>query len=267
MRTLLFISVLLQVICGPVVDESQPVLIYNPPTDEQLRSAPVVFWDLDHTLYSKGTGVYSDRLVLRYMTDYLRMSPALAKALFIEYDTEYKGQVLAGLMARHGVDPVQFEEWIDGSINLHKALKPSQAISDTFRHNKARNWVFTNSGLGHAKRVIDVMELGPLIEAVIFLDYASPLPPVLKPTLEAYHKAMEYARVTDPSKCYMIDDIEANAQGACLAGWNAAHFCEPVYCIKSPRRRIFPRSYDKCGALPSLDQIQGLGKVFPELTE
>lgn len=266
MRTLLLISVLLQMICGPVVDWAQPVLVYNPPTDEQLRSARVVFWDLDHTLYSKGTGVYSDGLVLRYMIDHLRMDPARAKALFIEYDTEYKGQVLAGLMERHGVDPVQFEEWIDESANLHKALQPSQAISDTLRHNKARNWVFTNSGLGHAQRVIDALELAPLIEAVIFLDYANPGLPVLKPTLEAYQKAMEYAQVTDPDMCYMIDDIEANAQGACLAGWNAAHFCEPIYCIKSPRRRIFPRSYDKCGSLPSLEQIQGLGKVFPELT-
>lgn len=243
---------------------NDPVFVINPPPEElDLDNTPVFFFDLDHTLYLKKSNVYSDSVVQKYMQKVLEMSSKEARRLFNYYDAKYQGQILQGLVNHHKVDPVQFETWIDDEAKLELALQPDEGVIATLSKSAARNWIFTNSGKDHAVRVIKALGIMPFIEAVIYLDYSSTKKPPLKPHLEAFGLAMKYARVTMPAHCILVDDILANASGACRAGWKSIHFCEPDFCEFQPR--FGKRSFDQCDTPPKIRSIIQMEELFPDL--
>lgn len=242
----------------------RPVKILSPPSQQDIREKRVLFHDLDHTLYSQNTGVYSDGVVIKYVSKHLSMSPEEAKQLCSRYAEEFAGQVIKGLEDDYGVDPVQFEAWIDKEAAYDKVLKPDYDFIKKLDSYNARNWVITNSGWDHAHRLLKALGLLEHFEAVIYLDYSCKIK-TLKPHPMAYVKAQEYANVSDPSYCYLVDDIEANSQGACEAGWNAVHFCEPFFCLLGGARLFRRSDQPKCQDIPRVSSIHDLDTVFPEL--
>lgn len=244
----------------------RPVKILNPPSEQDIREKRVVFHDLDHTLYSQNTGIYSDAVVIKYVSTHLHMSSEEAKLICCRYAEEFAGQVIKGLENDYGVDPVQFEAWIDKEAACDQVLKPDYEFIEKLNSYNARNWVITNSGWDHAHRLLKTLGLLEHFEAVIYLDYSCKCsPPILKPDVRAFIKAQEYAGVPDPSYCYLVDDIEANGQGACVAGWNAVHFCEPFFCLLGGPRLFRRSDQTKCQDIPKVSSIHDIDAVFPEL--
>jgi pyrimidine and pyridine-specific 5'-nucleotidase len=243
-----------------------PVLKLKTPSQEQVDSGKVIFWDLDHTLYPKASGVYSDTVVKVYIMERLGLSERDAEFLFKEYDREYDGHVLKGLILDYQVDPNEFETWIDNKVNLEGVLKPDENVKKLLKKSKARNWIITNSGLDHATRVLKALEMEDLFEAMIYLDYDSPNSPTLKPEPRSFLDAMKYAEIGAPSDCILVDDIKENARGACLMDWQSVHLCEPRFCIvENPIQRLWKRSDGQCDVLPTITYLQQMPSVYPSL--
>lgn len=253
----LYASLLLILFLGIVNAESYKIL------NRVREKLPVVFWDLDHTLYPQSSGVYSPSLVLAYMRQVLGLSESQSKRLLKDYDIAYTGQVLAGLVKDFKVDPVEFEAWIDQRADLTTALQPDPSIIKTLSIIKARNWIITNSGWEHAWRIITRLGIEQFIEGVIFLDYDSQGPVILKPSPAAFERAMMYAGVTNADDCYFIDDIQKNSEAACKFGFKVLHYCEPGFCTFERLHRRWEKG--ACELIPQIRSIEETLRVFPEL--
>jgi len=92
--------------------------------------------------------------------------------------------------------------------------------------SKVRVWALTNAYEPHARRVLKILKLDDLIDGLVYCDYTID-DFSCKPELEFYQMAMKEADVTDPLKCYFVDDNRGNIDGAIAQGWGkCVHFCE-----------------------------------------
>jgi len=92
--------------------------------------------------------------------------------------------------------------------------------------SKVRVWALTNAYKVHAERVLRILNLRDQIEAIVYCDYEAK-EFSSKPEPEYYHKAMSLASVSDPSKCYFVDDNWRNVASARDLGWaHCIHFRE-----------------------------------------
>ncbi len=244
--------------------EGRPVTLLSTPTRQQRDSGYVIFWDLDHTLYSQKTDIYARKLIVEYAVKKLGMERGQARQICDRLELEFDGQTLAGLTQNYDVDPVEFEAWIDKEACLYERLRPSKRLNSLLKNSKARNWIITNSGWGHASRVVDALGISSYIEGIVFLDYSNPNH-VRKPSSEAFLNAMTYVDVIDPSRCILVDDHLVYVKGACEVGWNAVHYCEPKFC-KVIHHRLFSRSTDsKCDRPRTITRLEDVHEILAKL--
>ncbi|KAF9076738.1 pyrimidine 5-nucleotidase [Rhodocollybia butyracea] len=190
---------------------------------------PVVFFDIDNTLYSTSSKI-SQAMGVK-IHDYfvkLGLSEQDASDLHHKYYTQY-GLALAGLVRHHDVDPLDFDRNCDQALPLEEMISPNPAHRKLFQdidRSKVRVWALTNAYKIHAERVLRILNLRDQIEGVVYCDYeAKDL--CSKPDPTYYHKAMSFASISDPSKCYFIDDNWRNVATARNLGWaHCIHFCE-----------------------------------------
>lgn len=92
--------------------------------------------------------------------------------------------------------------------------------------SKVRVWGLTNAYKHHARRVLRILQLDDLFDGLVYCDYEAE-DFVCKPEPEFYIMAMKQAKISDPEKCYFIDDNRGNVDGARGLGWaHCVHFCE-----------------------------------------
>ncbi|KIY67936.1 pyrimidine 5-nucleotidase [Cylindrobasidium torrendii FP15055 ss-10] len=189
----------------------------------------MVWWDIDNTLYSANTKIsqaMGEKIGAYFMT--LGLDAKEAAELHLKYYTQY-GLALAGLVRHHNVDPIDFDKKCDGSLPLESMIRPNVALRQLFLdidRSKARVWALTNAYRPHAERVLKILQLDDLVEGIVFCDYAES-DFTAKPEHTYYHKALAKAGITDPSKCYFVDDNRRNIDAARELGWgHCVHFCE-----------------------------------------
>ncbi|KAJ7094668.1 pyrimidine 5-nucleotidase [Mycena belliarum] len=191
--------------------------------------ASCIFLDIDNTLYSASSGISAEmgKKIHEYFTS-LGLGEDEASALHHKYYTEY-GLALRGLILHHDVDPVDFDQKCDGALPLEDLISPTPSLRKLLQdidRSKASVWGLTNAYRPHAERVLRILNLDDLIDGLIFCDYQKPNF-ACKPDPQFYHDALEKARVSDPSKCYFVDDNRINVDAARALGWgHVAHFCE-----------------------------------------
>jgi len=189
----------------------------------------VVWLDIDNTLYSASSKI-SQAMGTRIHAYFVNMgwSDEEASELHHRYYTQY-GLALRGLVRHHQVDPLDFDRKCDGSLPLENMIKPDLALRKLLQdidRSKARVWALTNAYRSHAERVLRILGVEDQIEGLVFCDY-SLLNFACKPEPEFYQNALERAGVSDPSKCFFIDDSRGNVVAAHKLGWgNCVHFCE-----------------------------------------
>jgi pyrimidine and pyridine-specific 5'-nucleotidase len=108
----------------------------------------------------------------------------------------------------------------------------------------------------HAERVLRILNLEDQIDGLIFCDYQQPNF-ACKPDAQYYHegetalllscnptnfiKALVKAQVTDPTKCYFVDDNRINVDAARALGWgHVVHFCEAGPFLTSALAESYP---------------------------
>lgn len=202
----------------------------------------VMFFDLDNTLYSISTGIAHEmghRIEL-FFQEYLHLPRDDALTLGRKFYLDY-GLAIKGLIKHFSIDPQQYDDFVDGGLKLEEVLQPNKKLKNIISRIKARRWVFTNAGLKHALRVLQLLGLQDQFEGIIYCDYSEPNFPA-KPDRLAYERAMRCVGVT-PERCYFVDDGVNNVRTAVELGWKAVLLDELGEFEKSPATGITTITY------------------------
>lgn len=83
-------------------------------------------------------------------------------------------------------------------------------------------------------------------------------------------KAMKKAGISDPSKCYFVDDNRKNVDAACKLGWaHCVHFCEKgLEAMEGGRIKEIDDARDPGAAennVVDISTLEDLRKVWPEI--
>jgi putative hydrolase of the HAD superfamily len=185
------------------------------PTDQMADLSHVEVWlfDLDNTLYPPETEFMA--LIERRMTAFVARETGLphddALALQKRYLHEH-GTTLAGLMARHDVDPQAFlDEVHDVALD---ALTPDPALKTALARLPGRRLVFTNGDARHAERVLDKLDIARQFEAVFHIASAGYVP---KPAPQTFAR-LTAAHAIAPALACFFEDSARNLQPAAAIG-------------------------------------------------
>jgi putative hydrolase of the HAD superfamily len=169
--------------------------------------ARVTDWvfDLDNTLYPHHTNLFSqiDVRMTAYVSELLQLPREDARKLQKELYQQY-GTTLAGLMARHNIDPDDFLNKVH-DID-YSWLSPDPALGEAIKALPGRKFIFTNGDRGHAERAAG--RLGILEQFDDIFDIvAAELTP--KPAQQTYDKFLALHRVAGPNAA-MFEDLARN---------------------------------------------------------
>ena len=149
-----------------------------------------------------------------YMHERLGLSdeeiPALRHGYFVNY-----GTTLRGLQVNFGIDQQDYLDFVH-DLPLDDYLKPEPELRQMLLSIPYRRWIFTNSDIDHAERVLNKMEIQDCFDGIVDV-WA--LDPYCKPLPEAYQRALDLARAPDPQRCAFLDDSIRNLTPAHEAGF------------------------------------------------
>jgi len=171
------------------------------------RFAHVTDWvfDLDNTLYPHRSNLFSqiDVKMTAYVSELLTLPRDEARKLQKELYLEY-GTTLAGLMARHAIDPDDFLNKVH-DID-YSWLVPDPNLGTAIQALPGRKFIFTNGDRGHAERA--ARQLGILDHFDDIFDIvAAGLTP--KPDPKTYDRFLDLHRVVGPN-AVMFEDLARN---------------------------------------------------------
>lgn len=207
--------------------------------------AHVTAWvfDLDNTLYDPAVRLFDqiDARITAYVMRVTGATRAEADRLRRQYWQEH-GTTLAGLMARHGVEPEGY------LVEVHdidfSALAPDPALRSGIAALPGRRIVHTNASAPYAERVLEARGLRDLFHAVYGVEHAGYRP---KP-LQAAHEAVLAADGIDPTRAAMFEDDARNLTAPHAMGMRTVH----VAPSPQPAPHVHHHTADLAGFLAQL---------------
>lgn len=179
-----------------------------------------LIFDLDNTLYPKGSGLLDqvDRKIDQYIGLKLKIPATKIPKLRHEYWKKY-GTTLGGMIACHQIDP---DEYINYTYNVEITdfLKPDPLLAKVLGGLKIKKAVFSNSPLNYVEKVLEVLQIRGFFEKVYDIRFCNYLG---KPNLTSYLKVLADLKV-EGKECLFIDDTPANVLGGETAGINSILF-------------------------------------------
>lgn len=214
--------------CGVLSDRSGlDHCVILQPNARRDPEQPVLFFDLDNTLYSRDLGIaeeMGERIQL-YFQHHLALPAEESRLLGHQYYLDY-GLAIKGLLHNFHIDPATYDAFVDGGLQLGSKLRPDKRLAGLLKRTHARCWVFTNAGIQHARRVLRLLGLEGLFEGIIYCNYGEPDFPA-KPERSAFERAMRAAEIVGrPDLCWFVDDNVTNVRVARSLGWHAVHLDE-----------------------------------------
>lgn len=175
--------------------------------------------DLDNTLHD-AMPVIMPR-INRAMTDYVARRLVLdtneASALRAHYWRRY-GATLLGMVAHHGVDPHEFLRETHPFPDLHRIVRRDRRLHAALARLPGRRIIVTNAPHDYARRVVRLLGIGSLIEAIVPVEtmrFAGRLQP--KPSRAMLRRIVARVRA-HPARCVMVEDTVANLAAARALG-------------------------------------------------
>jgi len=177
-----------------------------------MSASPAIFaqvrtwvFDLDNTLYPAAADLFGQ--IRPRMRDWLMrrcgIDAAGAAAMREDYWTRY-GTTLAGLVAEHRIDPLEFLAYshdIDFSV-----LAPDPGLAQAIARLPGRRVVFTNGDSAYAGRVLAARGLGGVFDRVYGAEHAGF---ISKPAAEAFARVFGQEGLA-PRESAMFEDDPRN---------------------------------------------------------
>jgi putative hydrolase of the HAD superfamily len=178
-----------------------------------LRHIDTWLFDLDNTLYplDAGLGVDISDRITGFVERLTGLPREEARALQKRYLDEH-GLTLKGLMLHHGVDPDEYHQ-LFANLSL-ETLARDPALIAAIGRLPGRRLIFTNADAGHARRVMDHLDLSGLFSEVFHIESAGFIP---KPDPEAFQRLLA-AHAVSPATTAFFEDRALNLEPAAALG-------------------------------------------------
>ncbi|RIA35500.1 putative hydrolase of the HAD superfamily [Hephaestia caeni] len=170
-------------------------------------------FDLDNTLYPASTNLFAriDERIGAYVARLFDCDPIEARRIQKDYFHRH-GTTLAGLMAEHDVDPIDYLDDVH-DIALDQLERDAPLVAG-IAALPGRKLVFTNADAPYARRVLARLGLDDSFEALFDLRATNYTP---KPHPDAY-AGLCAAYDLDPARCLFADDMARNLAPAKAIG-------------------------------------------------
>lgn len=171
-------------------------------------------FDLDNTLYPSSCDLFAaiDVRMTEFVARELKVSREAAFDVQKRYYAEF-GTTLAGLMARHGMEPAAFLDYVH-DIDL-APLAAAPDLAGPLGALPGRKFVFTNGSRRHAERVTAAMGISHLFDDLFDIEAAGFTP---KHRIESYERFLAATRIP-PARAVMFEDLVRNLAPAASLGF------------------------------------------------
>ncbi len=168
-------------------------------------------FDLDNTLHNAGAHIFPhmNRAMTQYLQDFLSLDEAGANELRERYWLRY-GATLQGLMRHHGTDPDHFLWHTHQFPALHQMVLHQQGLRTALQRLPGRKLVYSNAPAHYIHRVLELLGIADLFEAVFTIEHAGYRP---KPDAHGFRRLFRQMRL-NPSRCIMVEDTLVNLKTA-----------------------------------------------------
>ena len=176
-----------------------------------MRSSLTWVFDLDNTLHNAGAHIFPhmNRAMTQYLQDFLSLDEAGANELRERYWLRY-GATLQGLMRHHGTDPDHFLWHTHQFPALHQMVLHQQGLRTALQRLPGRKLVYSNAPAHYIHRVLELLGIADLFEAVFTIEHAGYRP---KPDAHGFRRLFRQMRL-NPSRCIMVEDTLVNLKTA-----------------------------------------------------
>jgi putative hydrolase of the HAD superfamily len=177
------------------------------------RHVDVWIFDLDNTLYDAASGVFPqiDRNMKSFLMAEFGLEEATAHAYQKELYRDY-GTTLAGLMARHNLDPQRFLHHVH-DIDFDE-LGHDLALAEALRRLPGRKAIFTNANRRHAENVAERLGILDQFDAIFDVVSSEYRP---KPDPQSYDKVLRHYGA-EGRRAAMFEDLKRNLKPAADLG-------------------------------------------------
>jgi len=176
---------------------------------------PEACWvfDLDNTLYPAECNLFGqiDDKMGAFISNLLDVDRVEARRVQKDYFVRH-GTTLRGLIDVHGVDPVEFLDFVH-DIDL-EVLSEDAALRETLQNLRGRKMVFTNGDIPYAGRVLDKLGIAGEFEGIFDISTAAYHP---KPYTRTYKAFVNHFEI-NPNNAVMIEDMARNLVPAAQMG-------------------------------------------------
>lgn len=185
----------------------------QPPRHRPFPQVNTWIFDLDNTLYSARYNLFEliDRRIAAFVAQALDLDTPAARRVQKDYFRNH-GTTLRGLMINHGVDPVEFLEFVH-DIDVNR-VPPSPLLERALARLDGRKVIFTNGSTRHAENVVARLGVDRHIDGIFDIADAGYLP---KPHPGAYATMVARHRI-EPRCAVMVEDIARNLEPAAAMG-------------------------------------------------
>lgn len=170
-------------------------------------------FDLDNTLYPASCRLFDqiDQKMGLYIQQLLKLDPVSARTLQKSYFKAH-GTTLRGLMENHGIDPLEFLEFVHG-IDINP-VERNPALIKIMEALPGRKLIYTNASTAHCHRVLSRLGLSNHFDGIFDIIAANYQP---KPKIESYRQMVRYFDI-QPTRTIYADDLPHNLAPAAELG-------------------------------------------------
>lgn len=188
---------------------------------ERLEGADTWLFDLDNTLYSSNTDFFDqiDRRIGSFIANLLGLDAIEARKVQKDYFSRF-GTTLKGVMDLHNVAPDDFLSYVH-DVDL-TVLTRDDKLVDAFDALQGRKYVFTNSPLDYARRVLEHLGLARFMDGIFDVAASDYVP---KPSQSAYDTLVKTFEL-DPPRTVFVEDMARNLTPAAKMGMVTVWLCD-----------------------------------------
>jgi putative hydrolase of the HAD superfamily len=180
-----------------------------------------ILFDLDETLYSRGSGLLKDvgQRIQKWLCDHLDLTWEEAYAVRRDYFLRY-GTTLNGLVIERDVDADDYLRFVH-DLPVEAYLSPNPALGAMLSALPLRRVIYTNATTEYSWRVLGALGVSDCFERVISIEDMD-----LRNKLytDAYRRALGLLGA-EGAECIMVEDSARNLRAAKELGLTTVLVC------------------------------------------
>lgn len=173
-------------------------------------------FDLDETIYQPNSGIWDliGERIFAFMREHLPDVPDEAIEPLRDRLLRQYGTTLRGLHEERGINVQAYLDYVH-DIDLSAILKPDEELRSSLASLRQKKYIFTNASEGHARNVLNQMNLLDLFSGITDVGAVQPY---CKPMPEAFKLMFQRLRIANPATCLYADDNLPNLATAQALG-------------------------------------------------